>query len=86
MRITRTSMFTGVRHTFELPITLLEYAAWERGTPIQKAMPGLTDDEREFVMTGVTATEMREAFERDERDLNRRRQAYFNRSQGEGDE
>ena len=71
MRITRTSMFTGIRRTVELPITLLEYAAWERGTLIQVAMPNLTADEREFVMTGITADEW---------------EAEFNRSQGEGDE
>tara|TARA_A100001515_G_scaffold101193_1_gene81967 strand:- start:225 stop:377 length:153 start_codon:yes stop_codon:yes gene_type:complete len=45
-----------------LPITEGQYTAWERGTPIQVAMPHLSPDEREFVMTGITPTEWTETF------------------------
>ena len=57
MKITRTSMFTGIERTLDLPITEAQLSEWEAGTLIQKAMPELSADEREFVMTGVTAQE-----------------------------
>ena len=62
MKITRTSMFTGVEHTLDLPITEQQIAAWISGTLIQKAMPQLSADEREFVMTGVTCEEWDKQF------------------------
>lgn len=57
MMITRTSMFTGVERTLDLPITEEQLSAWKDGTLIQDAMPKLSADEREFIMTGVTAEE-----------------------------
>jgi hypothetical protein len=62
MKITRTSMFSGVERTIDLPITEQQIAAWIDGTLIQKAMPQLSADEREFVMTGVTAQEWSDEF------------------------
>jgi len=50
-------MFTGIERTLDLPITEAQLSEWEAGTLIQKAMPELSADEREFVMTGVTAQE-----------------------------
>ena len=57
MKLTRTSMFTGIERTLDLPVTEAQLSEWEAGTLIQKAMPELTADEREFIMTGVTAQE-----------------------------
>ena len=57
MKITRTSVFTGVERTLDLPITEGQYTAWKGGTLIQEAMPDLSPDDREFVMTGVTSEE-----------------------------
>lgn len=62
MKITRTSMFTGVERTIDLPITEEQLAAWKSGTLIQEAMPELSPDNREFVMTGVTSEEWRAEF------------------------
>jgi len=62
MKITRTSMFSGVERTIDLPITEQQIAAWISGTLIQKAMPQLSADEREFVMTGVTDQEWSDEF------------------------
>ena len=62
MKVTRTSMFTGVQRTIDLPITEEQLAAWEGGTLIQEAMPQLSADEREFVMTGVTTEEWEAEF------------------------
>jgi len=36
---------------------LAEYNAWEAGTLIQDAMPQLSADQREFIMTGCTSEE-----------------------------
>jgi hypothetical protein len=57
MKITRTSMFTGIERTLDLPITEAQIAQWQAGGLIQNVMPELSADEREFVMTGVTAQE-----------------------------
>ena len=62
MEITRTSMFTRVTRTLTPPITEDQLSAWQGGTVIQTAMPQLPADEREFVMTGVTAEEWEDAF------------------------
>jgi len=37
-------------------------AAWRAGAPVQRAMPHLTPDQREFIKTGVTPDEWTEAF------------------------
>jgi len=57
MKITRTSMFSGIERTLDLPITEAQIADWQAGGLIQNVMPELSADEREFVMTGVTAQE-----------------------------
>ena len=62
MLITRKSLISGDINTMSLPITEEQYNAWEQGTLVQDAMPHLTPDEREFVMTGITPTEWAETF------------------------
>lgn len=37
------------------------FAKWEKGELIQKAFPMLNADEREFLMTGMTSSDWREA-------------------------
>jgi len=41
----------------DIDVTELQIAQWERGMLIQEAMPLLTKDEREFIMTGFTAAD-----------------------------
>ena len=65
MKITRTSMFTGVTRTLDLPVTQEQLDSWESGTLIQEAMPQLSADDREFVMTGVIGPEWDEEFGKD---------------------
>lgn len=36
---------------------------WQSGTVIQRAMPHLSADEREFIMTGITPSEWDEIFD-----------------------
>ena len=57
MLITRTSILSGITRSQELPISQDAMDAWIRGVLIQHAMPYLTDDEREFVLSGITPEE-----------------------------
>ena len=63
MLLTRTSPFTGMMRTLDLPVSKDAYALWESwGMLIQDAMPNLTADQREFIMTGITAEEWNNTF------------------------
>jgi hypothetical protein len=55
-------MFTGKTHTLNIPVTQDQIDKWNNGELIQKAMPNLTSDEREFIKTGVTKEEWEETF------------------------
>ena len=57
MIITKTSPLTGMLNTMDIDVTPLQIEQWERGMLIQEAMPLLTRDEREFIMTGLTSTD-----------------------------
>lgn len=57
MLITRTSIFSGVTRTLDMPVTDEQMHLWEHGVPIQNAMPHLTDSEREFIMSGMVDEE-----------------------------
>tara|TARA_R100001369_G_scaffold13048_2_gene27248 strand:- start:381 stop:644 length:264 start_codon:yes stop_codon:yes gene_type:complete len=52
MLITRKSLLTGQINTLEIDVSQCDIDAWEDGMLIQDAMPDLTADEREFIMTG----------------------------------
>jgi hypothetical protein len=62
MKIVRTSPFSGQVNEREINVTPTQLANWKNGTLIQNAMPHLTPDEREFLMTGITAEEWDETF------------------------
>jgi len=57
MIITKTSPLTGMLNTMDIDVTPLQIEQWERGMLIQEAMPLLTRDEREFIMTGLTSSD-----------------------------
>ena len=68
MKITRTSIVSGVTRTMDLPVTREQLTMYLNGTLIQRAMPNLSSDEREFILTGMTPEEWDEATaEEDER-------------------
>jgi hypothetical protein len=46
----------------DLDVTQEQLDDWKSGTLIQNAMPQLSPDEREFLMTGVTKEEWDETF------------------------
>jgi len=58
--ITRRSPLTGKTNTMSLDISEGALLAWKGGMMIQDAMPNLSADEREFVMTGITPYEWEE--------------------------
>lgn len=62
MKITRTSPFSGQVNTLDIPVTSEQITEWQNGKLIQDAMPNLTPDEREFILTGITAQEWEDAF------------------------
>ena len=66
MTILRVSKLTGRTHLRFIDVTPEQMAAWENGAHIQNAMPHLSPDEREFIMSGVTPEEWEEAFGKEE--------------------
>lgn len=62
MIITRTSTLSGHTSSMDIDVTLEQVASWEQGELVQNAMPDLSADEREFIMTGITPTEWDEMF------------------------
>ena len=65
MTITKKSMMTGNLNTMTLNITMAQLEAWKGGVLIQQAIPDLSPAEREFIMTGTTDEEWKEAFGND---------------------
>jgi hypothetical protein len=56
MQLTRKDPMTGISNTLELDITDLQLTQWQQGLgKIQDIFPNLSADEREFIMTGLTA-------------------------------
>ncbi len=60
--ITKRSLVSGLIRTLDIPVTEDQIDAWERGSPIQVAMPNLSNAEREFILTGITDDEWDETF------------------------
>jgi len=50
-------MVSGKWHVMELPVTKDQIRRWMNGEFIQNAMPNLNDEQREFLMTGITPDE-----------------------------
>jgi hypothetical protein len=69
MKITRTSTITGKTHTRDLPITEQQLAAYDSGVAVQDAFPHLSNADREFMLTGITAEEWIAAFGNDDEEL-----------------
>ena len=62
MLITKKSVFTGIEHTLEIPVTQAQLDLWNSGVSIQNAMPNISAEDREFIKTGVTAQEWNDTF------------------------
>lgn len=58
MRITRKSVITGIERTKDIPVNPDDYISWEKGYGnMQDLMPYLTDDDREFILSGIVPGE-----------------------------
>ena len=69
MTITQKSPFTGKEHSMEIAITPEQLADWQKGNrSAQECFPHLTPNEREFILTGITAEEWAETFGKEEDD------------------
>lgn len=67
MTLTKISQATGIEHTIEIPISVYMYNSWiESGRHIQDFFPYLSDDIREFMLTGITREERDKLFKDNE--------------------
>lgn len=67
MYIKRKSVITGIERTRSIPVNPDDYVAWQAGVGnIQDMMPYLTDEDREFILSGITADEWESAFGEEE--------------------
>ena len=66
MEITRTSMYSGITRSRLLDITEEQIEAYRNGALIQDAFPNLSDNDREFFLTGITRNEWIEMFSEEE--------------------
>jgi hypothetical protein len=53
---TRTAKCSGCNQSFYLAVTDEQIRNWRGGTLIQNAMPNLSDDERELLISGTCGT------------------------------
>ena len=57
MLVSKFSPISMKDHTREIPVTQEQLDAWKGGELIQNAMPNISPDDREFLMTGITPEE-----------------------------
>ena len=62
LQVSKRSVASGELNTMVLDFTMPQYMDWKGGMLIQNAMPQLSADEREFLMTGMTPAEWNEMF------------------------
>ena len=62
MIFTRKSIISGIKRDMDLPVTQEQYDRYKSGWYVQDAFPNLSDDEREFTISGVTAEEWSNTF------------------------
>jgi hypothetical protein len=66
VKIERRDPLTGKLNVMDLPVTEAQLAAWQQGALIQRVMPDLTVDQREFLMTGLMPESWDTIFPKDE--------------------
>lgn len=68
MKVTRTSSFSGITRTLDLDVTPEGMDEFESGSGrhVQDIFPFLSADDREFLMTGITAEEWEKTFGEEE--------------------
>lgn len=76
MKIEKIHPFTGQINSLDLPITDLQYKLWKDGMLIQNAMPNLSPDEREFLISGLLPGDFDDIFP--EEDIDESDKIFFN--------
>lgn len=68
MELTRRSPLNGKYNTMTLPVTWEQWSRWcsNLRPMVQECFPGLTDSQREFIMTGYTDEDWNEMFADDD--------------------
>jgi len=70
MIIKRTSVFSGMTRSKDIPVDPKDYAEYEAGYgSIHDLMPYLTDEDREFILSGITPQEWKNAFSKEIMDI-----------------
>jgi len=67
MIVRKRNIFTGKVSAVELNVTPEQIARWQGGELIQNAMPQLSTDEREFLISGLLPEEWDELMSEEER-------------------
>jgi hypothetical protein len=62
MKITRKNPISGEKVTREINVSQAQLDAWNSGELIQRAMPDLSADDREFILTGILPHQWDELF------------------------
>ncbi len=63
MYISRTSAISGITRTRYIPVNPDDYLSWKAGLgSVQEIMPYLNDNDREFILSGITEDEWDAAF------------------------
>lgn len=62
MIISRKSPLTGKLNTREIEVSQGQIDAWVNGALVQDAMPDLSLNDREFIMTGATSDDWEKMF------------------------
>lgn len=57
MLLRRKSMVSGIIHERDIQLNPMDFAKYEAGMLIQRAMPYLSEDDREFIISGITPEE-----------------------------
>lgn len=66
MIFTRKSIISGIVRHVNLPVTQEQFDLYESGWFTQDAFPHLSDEAREFIISGITNEEWLEAFGEDD--------------------
>lgn len=70
MLIKRKSVISGVERTRDIPVNPDDLIAWENGIGnIQDTIPYLNDNDREFILSGITPEEWDEIFSEEIEDI-----------------
>lgn len=63
MRICKKSIISGIEYSKEIPVNPDDYHAWVNGHgSIDDLMPYLSAKDRDFILSGISLSEWKEAF------------------------